>query len=211
MGVRTISGLLLACALLPACALTQPVTMPVLAEAEVAADFHSYSIRRVGLLPFAGHDVPERQSQALQRGLYIEIDQSTPFEVVLLTARDLQEVEESQPHRRGWYQPRTIIELSRRFNLDAILFGTVTQQRFYPPQSIGLQVDMVAAETGQVVWSSSVALDASDPRVIDGLKAFYTLPEDNLLLEEESEDWELALLSPERFARFAAYQIAQLL
>ena len=55
-----------------------------------------------------------------------------------------------------------------------------------------------------VIWSSSVHLDATDPRVVDGLKLYWGDKEDK-------RAWELALLSPERFARFAAFQVACLL
>src|ERR1051326_6554850 len=97
-----------------------------------------------------------------------------------------------------------MIGLSQRYSLDAILFGTVTQERFYPPQLLSLPVDLVSAETGLVIWSASVHLDATDQRVIDGLEVFYGNETDN-------ESWHVALLSPERFARFAAFQIACLL
>jgi hypothetical protein len=80
----------------------------------------------------------------------------------------------------------------------------VTQERFYPPQLLALQADLVSAETGLVIWSSTVHLDASDPRVLDGLQVYYGN-------EDDREAWRVALLSPERFARFAAFQIACLL
>jgi len=116
----------------------------------------------------------------------------------------LAELESSDPYRRGWYKPKTIIGLSRRYSLDGILFGTVTQERFFPPQLLALQVELVSAETGLVIWSGSVDLDASDERVVTGLRLYYSD-------DDDGENWRVALLSPERFARFAAFQIACLL
>jgi hypothetical protein len=178
--------------------------MPKLANAVVSSDFESYTLRRIGLLPFAGQGIGEEQGESLQRALHMELTQSTPFEIVLLGAEDLAELEASEPYRRGWYRPRTIIGLAGRYSLDAILFGTVTQERFYPPQLLALQVDMVSAETGLVIWSSTVTVDASDQRVLDGLRLFYGN-------EQDDDSWRIALLSPERFARFAAFQVACLL
>jgi len=120
---------------------------------------------------------------------------------------DLAEIPRSEPYRRGSYEARTIIGLSRRFNLDAILIGTITDQQYFPPQRLGIQVDMVAAETGLVIWSSSLQLDASKRRVRDSLRAWSQLDQGDL----EGEDWELALISPRRFGRFAAWQVARLL
>lgn len=190
--------------LFTACASPRRGEMPKLANAVVSQDFASYPLRRIGLPPFAGRGLAETQGQDLQRALHTELAQSTPFEIVQLDARDLAELEASDPHRRGWYKPKTIIGMAQRYSLDAILFGVVTQERFYPPQLLSLQVDLVSAETGLVIWSGSVNLDASDPRVVAGLELYYAS-------EQEPEGWRVALLSPERFARFAAFQIACLL
>lgn len=195
---------LLLLSLLAACASTRPGKMPKLANAVVSRDFESYPLRRVGLPPFSGRGLSTTQSLDLQRALHTELAQSTPFEIVQLDASDLAELEASDPHRRGWYKPKTIIGLAQRYSLDGILFGVVTQERFFPPLLLSLQVDLVSAETGLVLWSGTVNLDASDPRVVDGLQLYYGNADDE-------EGWRVALLSPERFARFAAFQIACLL
>jgi hypothetical protein len=186
-----------------ACAVLTPRSMPRLANAVVSNDFESYELRRIGLLPFTGRGLGEELGVGLQRALHSELNQSTPFEIVQLDGRDLAELEASDPYRRGWYRPKTIIGLAQRYSLDAVLFGTVTQERFFPPLLLSLQVDLVSSETGLVIWSGSVNLDASDPRVQEGLQLFYG--------GEEDEAWRVALLSPERFARFAAFQVACLL
>jgi len=191
-------------ALAPGCIFARPPRMPELANAVVSSDFETYALHRIGLLPFVGRGIESEQGLDLQRALHSELGQSTPFELVLLDTSDLAELEASDPYRRGWYKPRTIIGLSQRYNLDGVVFGTVTQERFFPPQLLSLQVDLVSAETGLVIWSSSVNLDASDQRVVDGLKLFYGT-------EGNEQDWRVALLSPERFARFAAFQVACLL
>jgi hypothetical protein len=211
MSTRSKLGLLLGLALCAGSAgcLGAPVLeMPELAHARVAQDFHTYTIRRVGLMPFRGEDISPDRARSLQQGFLAELTASTPFEVLMLDERDIEEVEISEPYRRGWYKPRTIIKVSKRYQLDALLFGTVTAERFYPPLSLGLQVDMVSAETGLVIWSSSIHIDAKDPVVVDGLRLFYG---DRGPHREEDEDWRLSLLSPERFGRFAAYQVACLL
>jgi len=196
--------------LLGGCLSGRPLEMPALAVAQVSGDFGTYEVRRVGIMPFVG-EVPEATARALQLGLFSEMQLSSTFELVVLDPSDLEEVEVSEPFRRGWYRPRTIIDLSKRYKLDAILFGQVTQQRFFPPQLLSLQVEMVAAETGLVIWSSSVHLDATDQRVLDGLQIYYGNGGARRRDGSEVDDWRLALLSPERFARFAAYQIASLL
>ena len=70
---------------------------------------------------------------------------------------------------------------------------------------LSVQMDMVSAETGLVVWSAAVHLDASDPLVREGVEIWAGGG------AEDAGDWEVALMSPSRFARFAAWQIASLL
>lgn len=203
MSVRALGlGLLLA---LAGC-LARPLRMPELASSRVVEDIDTYRLSRVGILPFSGADVGAEQALALQAAFHSELSRSVPFELVPLEARDLAEIEESDPQRLGWYRPRTIIELSRRYSLDGLVFGSVTQQRFFPPQILSVQVELVSAETGLVLWSSAVHLDGADPRVQEGLELFYGSSSRDT---SGSPAWDVALLSPERFARFAAYQIAR--
>lgn len=183
--------------------------MPTLATARVAGDFETYAIDRVGLMPFSGEDLTVEQSAALEAAFFTEISHSTPFELVKLNSGDLEEVRASDPYRRGWYAPETILGLSRRYSLDAVMFGTVTQSQFFPPQKLSVSVDMVAAETGLVIWSAAVHLDASEQRVREGLEAYFTTPDGDE--EDQSQDWRLALLSPSKFAQFAAFQVASML
>lgn len=202
--MRSLSLLLLA-AMFAGCIIVDPIPpMPKLATHHVARDFDTYEIRRVGLMPFGGDSVELSEATSVQMSFLAELSGSTPYELVLLDHQDLDEVQGSDPYRRGWYSPRTIIELSERYSLDAVMFGTIVQHQYYPPQMLSVQMDMVAAETGLVVWSSSVHLDASNEEVRSGLQAFYRSPNPRGV----SSGWEVALVSPRRFARFAAHQIS---
>ena len=78
----------------------------------------------------------------------------------------------------------------------------------FPPQVLGLEVDLVASETGLVIWTSSVQLDASDARVRESLERYTeTLNQSS----GTNESLQLTLISPARFARFAAHEVAQVL
>ena len=183
-----------------------PAQVDLLATAQVASDFDTYQLGRVGQVPFTGAGLDHNQRGAFQRAFFAEFPGNTPFEIVPLTAPDLAEIERSDPYRRGYYRTHTIIELARRFQLDGILIGTVTAWHPFPPQRLAVQVDLLSAETGMVIWSSAVHLDASDMVVRDNLRAWYDSHPG-----EAGENWEVALLSPRRFIRFAAWQVCRLL
>lgn len=205
-GGASVSALLIAGLASGGCLLAPRLEMPALAHAEVASDFETYTLRRVGLMPIAGLPDDPRLAESFRAALQSELSRSAPYELVTLTDLQLEAVDDSEPYLRGAYQPRTILELSHRYQLDGLLFPTVTQQRNFPPQELGVVLDLVATETGLAVWSARLYLDANDPDVVTGLKVYYGIGD-----EDASHPWELALLSPERYARFAAYQLALLL
>jgi len=185
---------------------------PAVPEAQLAVsgrvnDFHTYELRRVGLLPVAGHDVSYKEASELTTALYSEFGSRTSFEWVLLRPEDLDEIPRSDPHRRGYYDPRSVLALARRFHLDALLVGTITDRRTFQPQRLAISLDLVAVETGTVVWSSAIDLDAGSARVREGVAQWSS----GELGNEGSDDAEIILLSPRRFARFAAYQLAIML
>lgn len=183
-------------------------TPTCLATARVTPDFKSYPLARVGLIPLAGRALDPEQQASLQDVLASELARSSAFEIVVLDARDLEEVPESEPMRRGCFRPATVLALARRYNLDAVLAGTVTDYQAFAPQRLGLSIDLVAVETGMAIWSGSVLLDASLEPVQQSLAAWHASQQ---VTECANESLDVYLLSPRRFAQFAASQIAQVL
>jgi hypothetical protein len=191
------------------CSVLSPQQVEHLATAQVTPDFETYTVHRVGLLPFKGRTLDFEHAEILQSAFYTEFSQQTPFEVVPLKHGDLEQVEQTESYVRGHFEPRMVIDLARRFRLDAVLVGTVVDYQYYSPQRLSVQMDLVASETGAAIWSSSVQLDASSSRVREALEAFFR--SSDWVKTEDDEGWEIALLSPRLFAQFAAWQLAQLL
>lgn len=179
----------------------------LLARGRVTSDFASYTIQRVGLLPVTtdsrgGATVGD---ETLSEAFHAELASSTDYTIVPLTGQDLLEVEDLEPFRRGLYDPGTLLELRERFRLDALAVASVTSRRVVPPQRLGVQLDLVSCETGATLWSAGVMVDAADQATRRSLARWAEQYTD---LETGSE---LVMLSPRRFARFAAWQLTQLL
>jgi hypothetical protein len=186
------------------CASPVQQAVPPLANAHVVSDFASYNLVRVGIVPISGDDLLQPESIEFQDALMAEFMANSRFEIIELRPTDLEETPPIEVHRRGWYSPRTILELSRRHRLDALLIPTVTDRQTYPPQRLGLQVDLVASETGQAIWNASLHIDASEVRVRDAMKIWVEERQGDL----SEHSWEMVMISPARFARFAAHQVA---
>lgn len=186
-----------------------PTEVPVLASAQVSADLGDHSLGRVGLLPVQVLDAQpvnaSFQSAQLSAIFHGEFARAASFELLQLGSREMEAVAQSDPFRRGRYEPEMLVELGRRFRLDALLIVHVGGQRVYAPQTLSAQAELVSLSTGGVLWNGQVHLDAADPQVTQGLEVFYS----DAIGGEATGPWTLALHSPERFARFGAWQLAQ--
>lgn len=190
------------------CTALSSAPLAPLASARSVPDFDSYHLRRVGLLPFSGTGLDSARSRELQDSFLFELARRAPYEVVLLTPHNLAEVDPTRPYERGVYTPRSILDISTRFRLDGLLVGTVTQMQVYAPQVLGLQLELVSSETGLVIWSSTLHLDAADAQLRLRLERYQdTQLGDGGL----PDDLQVTLLSPARLLRFAAAQVAQTL
>lgn len=207
--IRRLTALLLGLGLAFSTGCSSVPEAPLLAVANLAPDFETYPLRRVGLMPIPATGLESveqrRQLDDFTASVRSEFARSTPYEWVSLSEIDVAEVPTSDPMRTGNYQAATLITLARRFSLDGLLFVNLVEHHPYPPQRLSAAVELVAADTGQVIWNSSVQLDGADGRVLQGLEAYYSS------LGDEGADWHVALLSPRRFGDFAAWQLAQLL
>lgn len=177
-----------------------------LVHARVTADYATYRVERIGLLPFQGEVADEEQQRALQAAFARSLSRHAAFEVVVLSSADLEEVPASEPLRRGWVQPATVIALGRRYALDGLLCGTIAESQSFTPLKLSIQVDLVAGETGLPIWSAATSLDGGEERVRSALQAWH---EGQRNQATGGESWELALVSPRRFAEFAVEEIAR--
>ncbi|MBK7878534.1 MAG: hypothetical protein IPJ77_22995 [Planctomycetes bacterium] len=172
-----------------------------------ATDLDTYSLKRVGVLPFTGTGLEASTARDCAEAFASALAREANFEVRVLDPRDLEEVPKSETFRRGWTHPATPIELAKRYGLDAVVIGDVRRAQWFPPQRLDLSVDLIAVETGVPIWSGSVDLDSGDERVRTALKRWYR--HERRGDDARGETWELYLLSPRLFFEFAAAQTAR--
>ncbi|MCA9002838.1 MAG: hypothetical protein KDB61_13020 [Planctomycetes bacterium] len=173
-----------------------------LASARVVADFDSYHLRRVGLMPINGLDRSMEDSPDMPNILAAEFAAATGLEVLVLDRSDLTEVKELKPHERGEFNLQTIIDVGKRHRLDGLLVATLTEHNVYPPQRIGMQMDFVSTETGISLWYGSLAVDACSTRTQNAVH-YWTQGE----FSDHHFDDGVVLISPLRFFRFACAQL----
>ncbi len=177
-----------------------------LGTARASADFADYDIRRVGVLPPEGEVFDAGLVEPLRDALTAAFTAETSFELVPLGIIEMESIEGLAPARTGNIQPKAVLEIARRAGLDAILAARVVDLRPYEPVRLGLDVDLIAVETGLVIWSSHVRVDTGDSRALAAIESWQAAMRSG----GESEH-AVDLLSPRRLAEFAAAQAAMLL
>ena len=65
------------------------------------------------------------------------------------------------------------MEAKKRYNVDAIICGTITQYQPYEPPVLGIKTGMFSTKTGNIMWSSDAIFDSSEAEVIKLLKNYY--------------------------------------
>lgn len=183
-----------------------PEMPPTLARSRSTADFASYPLQRVGLLPLSSDSGVDARLRELQQSLAFELSRSAPFEVVLLSESDLAEVAPPDAHQRGTYSPQTILTAARRFRLDGLLVGTVTHFENYAPLALGVKLELVPVETGLPIWIADLDLDTSETRVRESIDIYQAR---RLDAGGDAADSAVLLLSPGSFLRFAAGEVAR--
>lgn len=176
-----------------------------LATTRVAVDRDQYSLRRIGILPIDSAYLRADEERAFQAALAAELSSRWHAEIVPLQSEDTAETAASKSFRTGRIEPSAIVTMARRNNLDGLVAITITDRRAYPPQRLGLEVELTACDTGLPIWAASLHLDAAQEHTRAELHAWF----DTLRSAESTpETWDLCLLSPQRFAEFAAAQVA---
>ncbi|MEY2746306.1 MAG: hypothetical protein RL112_1348 [Planctomycetota bacterium] len=197
-------ALVLACA---GCASGRAELEPI-ARARVASDYASYDLRRVGVVPFEGALAEREHGKALQAAFAAELAGGVDFEVVPLSFDDIEETARQDTLRRGRTDPQAILELARRYRLDGVVVGTVVELSSWPHARAGIEVDLLATETGMAIWSARVHADAARQSTRDHLERWL---EETRKDHGESEGADVWLLSSRRLVEFAAAQAAALL
>lgn len=187
-----------------------PKPVPMMGSARIAADFESYTVGRVGLLPFraiesSGSALASHEVGALETSFHAELATATNYDLIPLRAQDLDAVLPPDPFRDGWYTPDAIRALRDRFRLDGLMVGTVTSRRVTPPQVLGVQLDLISCETGATIWSGDLMLDAGRQPVREAVAIW------SKEALGDNDGGAMVLLSPRKFAHFAAFQLARLL
>ncbi len=198
IGSLSFVAVLGACGLLP----SPPEPMPVNCYLAEAGDVDS--VRRVMVLPFHAVAGVQAKNEAVRVAFINELTKTQRFEVVPLPDRDEEHQEIYRHLTRGEIATDSLVALSRRYQIDGAVIGTITSYRAYPPPHLGLRVQMLSLHSGQTVWAADGLYDSNDNRVVEDLRHYAG----SFLAEEDSlHGWEINLMSPAKYASYVSHRL----
>ncbi len=162
--------------------------------------------RRVLALPLFDESATGVDSETVSRVLRDEMMKLRRFDMVQANPSDALLRPADSPQRNGRIPIDTVVELGRRYGVDAVLFGTITRYRPYAPPALAMTVSIVDVETGTLVVSVNDFVDGADAAAAESMDRFFKDEGDTDGTEYGPE---LMSTSPEWFARFAARRVAR--
>ena len=165
-------------------------------------------LHRVLLLPFTVESQRDKVVDEVTDAFYIELQKSGKFEIIV--PQGFQDILALQNDiwNRGLIRSETIEEAKRRYKVDALIFGTITQYQPYEPPVLGIKIGMFSAISGNIMWSSDAIFDSSDASVVKLVKTYY---KEHYKRKQSLYDWKIILLSMKRYAQFVAYHMVDTL
>ena len=167
-------------------------------------EFSKTNVQRVLMVPFTFKTQRGKIVEEVTEAFFLELQKSAKFDIVV--SYEFQDVllQQKDLWIKGLIRAETIIEAKKKFNVDAIIFGTITHYKPYEPPILGVKIGMFSAVSGNVIWSSDTVFDSSEASVIQLVKNYY---KENIQKKQSLYDWNIVLLSMKRYSQFAAYHI----
>ncbi len=167
-------------------------------------EYNNSKLRRVLLLPFTIESNRDKVVNEVTEAFLVELQKIAKFSVIV--PHEFQDILSQQKDiwTRGLIREETIVEAKKRYNVDAIIFGTITQYQPYEPPVLGIKVGMFSTRTGDIMWNADAIFDSSEATVIKLLKNYY---KEHYQRKQSLYDWKILLLSMKRYAQFVAYHM----
>ncbi|MBS1258677.1 MAG: hypothetical protein MAG551_01739 [Candidatus Scalindua arabica] len=167
-------------------------------------EYNNANLQRVLLLPLTTESKRDKITDEVTEAFSIELQRSAKFSIV--EAVEFQDILSQQKDiwNRGLIRAETIVEAKKRYKVEAIIFGQITQYQPYEPPILGIKIGMFSTKSGNIMWSADAIFDSSQASVIKLLKSYH---KKQYQRKQSLYDWNLILLSMKRYSQFAAHYI----
>ena len=172
----------------------------------VHPDYDNFSIKRVMLAPIKNESSHRDVGKTLEPIFIREYIKLNKFEIVP-TPPDLEEeIATFSVREKGTFYALHLYDIGKRYNVDAIIFTSVTAFSPYEPCIIGINAQMISTYSGIVVWALNEVYDGNLRSVESLAKVYYY---EKLRFAHPLNDWKIMMSSIRYFAQMVASDVSQ--
>lgn len=171
----------------------------------VHPEFDKFKIRRVLFAPIKNETQYPDATERLEPIFLAEWSKINQFEVLPASEEMRTEFEEFNPRMDGRFSKLRLYGFAKRFNIDAVIFTSITNYFPYEPCKIGINAQMIHTRSSVVVWALNEIYDSNMRDVETLAKQYYY---ERLRYEHPLLDWKIMTTSIRYFAQMVGYEVA---
>ncbi len=163
------------------------------------------NLGRIALVELDNNSGHPQISADLTEALFVALQKKQVFGLTI--------VHQDNPDWRGLQQNldslqamRQLLAMRETLKCNGLLVGTVTEYTPYPHMSLGLRLKLLDLTDGQLLWGLEQVWDSSDGDIQRRIKRYF---KDDLRTGFASLREELVVVSPLKFGKFVAYEVAE--
>ncbi len=162
------------------------------------------NVRRVMVLPFTLGPGVVGDQERLRTPFVAELAKLRRFEIVPLPIEAQEAAMVRQTLIEGRLSTDAVVRLCRRYNLDGVITGVITDWRAYQPPHLGVRTQLISVHSGSTVWAVDAIYDCNDQSTISDLRHYHKHFQAS---DGSLHTWEMNMLAPTRFAAYVAHRV----
>ncbi len=162
------------------------------------------SVRMVMVLPLDGEVAPQDVREHVTRTFVRELAEEGQFIVKPLPRLSDEENLILYSESKGRIDTKELVDLCKRFHLDAVIIGRITSYQDYYPPRIGLRSIMVSVHSGGIVWAADMVFNSAKHITRQDAIRYY---EGTLIADASNHGREMIFLSPREFSEYAVARL----
>ncbi|HPC94916.1 MAG TPA: hypothetical protein PLU87_08245 [Sedimentisphaerales bacterium] len=165
------------------------------------------NLGRVALVELDNNSGHPQISADLTEALFVALQKKQVFGLTIVR-QDNPDWRGLQGNLDSLQAMRQLLAMRETLKCNGLLVGTVTEYTPYPHMSLGLRLKLLDLTDGQLIWGLEQVWDSSDRNIQKRIKHYF---KDDLRTGFASLREELVVVSPLKFGKFVAYEVAETL
>lgn len=169
-------------------------------------DYDYFAVKRVMLAPIKNETSNRDVSKTLKPIFINELAKLNKFEIIPAPSDIEEEISTFNIREKGTFYALHLYDIGKRYNVDAVIFTSITAYSPYEPCVIGINTEMISTYSGIVLWALNEVYDGKLRSVENLAKTYYF---ENLRFSHPLYDWTIMMSSIRYFAQMVCSDVSQ--